>query len=172
MSQAMIRQNWATDDRKCGTCGRGVYRADGAIACGAAVDQDALLGRGGINPIWAERKYSLGRIGGLAAALARAQSGLPPDQESDAKVASEPEGSDAECMHPNDGATCKTWLPHPEIATDEDWHDITVLGCPYQEQISNSGRRRHRPLRLVVGRGDFDQELGVGDWRPGAAPRL
>ncbi len=146
------------------------------VACGAPVDQDAILGRGGVNPIWAERKYSLGRIGGLAAALARAQKGLPPDQESDAKVAAEPEGSDAECMHPNDGATCKMWQAHPELAGDDEyWRDFTVVGSPYQEQISDSGKRRHRPLPLRLGglrrdMLDFAQDEDMGDWRPGAAP--
>lgn len=158
-------------EHRCGTCARGFYRNNGMVACGAPVDQDAILGRGGVNPIWAERKYSLGRIGGLATALARAQKGLPPDQESDAKVAAEPEGSDAECMHPNDGATCKMWQAHPELAgEDEYWRDFTVLGSQYEEQVSDSGKRRHRPLRLSIGGREFGEERGIGDWRPGAAP--
>ncbi|WP_027578516.1 hypothetical protein [Bradyrhizobium sp. Ai1a-2] len=159
--------------KRCGTCARACYRQDGMIACGAPVDQDAIMGRGGVNPIWAERKYNLDRIGGLVTALSRAQKGLPPDLQSDAKLAREPEGSDAECMHPNDGNTCRMWQQHPDLAgDDEDWRDCTMLGSQYEEQISTSGKRRHRPLRLdMVGvRDRFGDERGIGDWRPGAGP--
>lgn len=162
-------------DQRCGTCARGFYRTDnGMVSCSARVDEDAILGRGGINPIWAERKYNIGRIGGLAAALARAQKGLPPNQEADAKVAVAPEGSDFENMPPNDGAACKMWKAHPELGGDDEcWHEATVVGSPYQEQISDSGKRRHRPLSLRIGgiRQDMlAQDEDMGDWRPGATP--
>lgn len=157
--------------KRCGTCARASYRQDGMIACGAPVDQDALLGRAGVNPIWAERKYNPDRIAGLAAALARAKKWLPPDTDADAKLAREPEGSDAECMHPSDGITCKMWQAHPDLAGDEErWHGCTVIGSNYEEQYSETGKRRHRLLRLGFERREFGEELGIGDWRPGVAP--
>ena len=170
MSLAMLSTGVSDMAKRCGNCARGIYRQDGMIACGAAVDQEVILGRDGTNPIWAERKYSFARIGGLAAAIARAQAGLPPDHDSDAKLAREPEGSDANCMHPNDGGICKTWQAHPDLAgDDENWIDITAVGSQYEEQISHSGKRRHRPLRLSFERAEFGEEHGLGDWRPGWA---
>lgn len=157
--------------KRCGTCARGSYRKDGMVACGAAVDPDAILGAAGANPIWAERKYSRGRIEGLATAIARAQKGLPPDTEADAKLAREPEGSDADCMHSADGASCKMWQAHPELARDDEcWHDMTVFGSQYEQQWSENGKYRHRPLKLDFGERRFGEERGFGDWRPGRAP--
>lgn len=156
-------------EKRCGTCARGCYRPNGAIACGAPVDEDAILGRAGMNAIWAERKYSISRLNALAGAIGRAQRGQPPIPELDARLAREPEGADADCMHPNDGATCKMWQAHSELAgDDENWHDMTTFGSQYEEQISESGKRRHRPLRFDMGEREFGSERGVGDWRPGA----
>jgi hypothetical protein len=97
-------------DRRCGTCDRGFYQANGMVSCGAPVDEGAILSGNGVNPIWAERKFNPMRLIGLAAALHRAQAWERPDLTADAKVAAEPEGSDCESMRPNDGATCKMWV--------------------------------------------------------------
>lgn len=164
------RRKDTTLDKRCGNCARGCYRRDiHAIACGAPVDEDAIMGRAGVNPIWAERKYSMTKIGGLAAAIRRAQNGLPPDQEADDKALAETSGSDCDCMNPADGAQCKMWQSHPDLAGDDEaWHDMTMLGSQYEEQISETGKRRHRPLRLSIEPREFGEERGVGDWRPGA----
>lgn len=158
-------------DRRCGTCARGCYQPDGLVACGAPVDDAALLGAAGVNPIWAERKYSTQRVGGLTLALLRAQRGQPADHQSDARVTAEPEGSDCERMHPSDGAECKLWEPHPDLGgDDEDWRDLTFLGSAYEVQVSRTGKRRHRPLRIGPV-SDLFANRGYGDWRPGPPPK-
>ena len=84
--------------KRCDTCGYGWRRHDRNIGCGAPVDDDALLGGKGQNPVWAERKYS---SAGLISVLSG--SGILGD------------GMDCENMRPDDGANCKLWrLPRNE----------------------------------------------------------
>ena len=78
--------------KRCNDCARGWRRDNGNIACGAPVDDDALRGGVGQNPIWAERKYS---PAGIIAAL------LSSDVLGN--------GMDCENMRPDDGADCKLW---------------------------------------------------------------
>lgn len=78
----------------CGSCARGFTKTDGKVACGAPVDDCALAGDEGVNPIWAERKYGRPRI---LAMLAGMKSGL------------EPKGADCDDMAFDDGAKCKMW---------------------------------------------------------------
>ena len=78
--------------KRCDTCGRGWRRDNGNIACGAPVDDDALRGELGRNPIWAERKYC---PAGILAALYGSGSLV--------------KGTDCENMRPDDGVGCKLW---------------------------------------------------------------
>ena len=81
-------------EKNCGSCDRGFLRENGKISCGAPVDDYALKGGDGINPVWAERKYGPERI----------RKALMGDT-------SEPEGSDCEDMDPNDGSNCQMFEP-------------------------------------------------------------
>lgn len=84
----------------CGNCGYSwSHLADELVSCGAPVSDDALQdGGNGINPVWAERKYSLRGI--IASLLAGS--------------ADEPLGSNPERLSPDDGVECKTWRPKPQ----------------------------------------------------------
>lgn len=85
----------STVPRSCGTCGFSwSHLANELVSCGAPVDDDALAGKGtGVNPVWAERKYSPLRI---MAALSGGSTEEPP-------------GSNPERLSPGDGEHCKTW---------------------------------------------------------------
>jgi hypothetical protein len=75
----------------CGNCGFSYALEErGRVACGAPVDDAALHDGSGINPIWAERKYSFAGI--MLAASGRTV-----------------EGSDCEDLSIDDGQRCKTW---------------------------------------------------------------
>jgi hypothetical protein len=62
------------------------------------VDDFALRGGEGVNPIWAERKYSPLRLLSL-------MSGVPGDGEY-------VPGTEHNDMAPSDGGTCKMWKSH------------------------------------------------------------
>jgi hypothetical protein len=47
--------------------------------------------------------------------------------------------------------------------TNEKWHDATVHGSAYEEQVSETGEYRHR--RLSIGPARY-----YDDWTPGHAP--
>ena len=80
----------------CKNCARGWLRENGAICCGAGVDDDGLAGNSdGVNPIWAERKYNPARIIAILS--------------NNSDLAAEPLGSDCENMDPIDGSDCKMW---------------------------------------------------------------
>lgn len=80
----------------CGTCGYSwSHLADSLVSCGAPVDDDALRGLGGVNPVWAERKYGRQRILSM-------MRGCPVE---------EPPGSNPERLSPDDGKECKMWRP-------------------------------------------------------------
>lgn len=80
--------------QNCGNCGYSwTHDEDGNVSCGAPVNDEALRGGPGNNPIWANRKYGPIRL------LMTILTGDTRD----------PEGSNPEKLSPNDGATCKTW---------------------------------------------------------------
>ncbi len=79
----------------CRTCGYGFVREDNnLICCGAPVDDDALRGEEGDNPIWAIRKYS-------EVAIVLMLTDNPPL-----------EGIDCENMDPDDGVDCELYRSH------------------------------------------------------------
>ena len=78
--------------QNCGSCERAWTGKDGRVHCGAPVDDFALAGGEGVNPIWAERKYSSIRIGLMLL-------GQPTNDK----------GIDCENMDPADGANCKVF---------------------------------------------------------------
>lgn len=80
--------------KTCGTCARGFMVEDtGKIACGAAVDDDALLRSSvGNNPCWAWRKYGPFVLLGLPAT----------------------KNTDCDNMDPNDGEHCAAFLAQQE----------------------------------------------------------
>jgi hypothetical protein len=80
------------DDRFCANCARGFINNLNLVSCGAPVDDLALTEGGGVNPVWAERKYSKVRVMLLLA-----------NQPTNDK------GTDCDKMELNDGATCKMW---------------------------------------------------------------
>lgn len=55
---------------------------------------------------------------------------------------------------------------------DDDWHDATIVGSAYEQQISRAGRWRHRPLRLGGQPRDPMEDRGIGEWRNGTAPDM
>jgi hypothetical protein len=78
----------------CGTCGYSwSHLADSLVSCGAPVDDDALRGGEGINPVWAERKYGRKRI--LLVMLGGS--------------AVDPPGSNPNSLSPDDGLSCQMW---------------------------------------------------------------
>jgi hypothetical protein len=80
--------------QSCGTCAYSWSRlADTLVSCGAPVDDDALRGGEGVNPIWAERKYGKQRI--LSVML-----GGSPD---------EPPGANPQRLSRDDGRECRMW---------------------------------------------------------------
>lgn len=82
--------------KSCGNCARGWIRENGAISCGAGVNDAALAGDcEGINPIWAERKYDPSRVTAMLTG--------------NLDLAAEPLGSDCENMAPADGKDCNMW---------------------------------------------------------------
>ncbi len=84
----------AVNGQNCGNCGFSwSHLADQLVSCGAPVDDAALHGEPGVNPVWAERKYSRLRI--LAVLLGGADT--------------EPHGSNPERLSRDDGTTCKMW---------------------------------------------------------------
>lgn len=84
----------------CATCRWG-YLDQGRVVCGAPVDDAALRGAirsyddGGVNPIWAERKYGPLRILAIL-------SGVPGDSE-------DVPGMEHDNLRPSDGEDCKMW---------------------------------------------------------------
>lgn len=58
---------------------------------------------------------------------------------------------------------------------DEKWRDVTKVGSVWQEEISDSGGKRFRPLNLRVADAPLNarslgQERGIGPWQYGPTP--
>ena len=60
----------------------------------------------------------------------------------------------------------------------DNWHDATAIHSQFEQQISRTGKYRHRPLMLssednfLSKRTDRFQFRGYGEWRRGPAPDL
>lgn len=52
---------------------------------------------------------------------------------------------------------------------EETWEDCTVFGSGYEQQLSNRGNWRHRPLKS--GSIEFGEEKGIGPWQQGPDPK-
>lgn len=50
---------------------------------------------------------------------------------------------------------------------EEEWRSATLAGSPFEQEVSTSGRWRHRRLPLMIGRTDVRRD---GPWIPGPAP--
>jgi hypothetical protein len=57
--------------------------------------------------------------------------------------------------------------------TEENWHDATGYGDIYEQQVSDSGRLRHRQCRFDrPGPRAWERVNNEAEWRDGPAPKV